>query len=324
MEIIKGAENFPEKYKKKVHLALGNFDGVHLGHQEVILNSVKSADKNGGIGAALIFQPHPAKVINPDSNLMLLSDISMKSEKMASLGLDCLIIEPFDLSVASLTPEVFFKNYLLEKIGVKSLSTGFDYSFGRNAGGTTAQLKRWGEKYDFQITVTPPVTFNTTLISSSLIRKMIFEGNVKDASLFLNYYFYRKGKVVTGDGRGKILGLPTANLDIAKELILPGNGVYFTAVSLEGSLMFAATNIGVRPTFSTNRKTVEVNILDYEGNLYGKTLTVYFLEKVRDEVAFNEPAPLISQLKEDISYCRVLSKAYTGKFTSGFIDESHI
>ena len=320
MKVFKGAEKFPLEYHNKVHLALGNFDGVHRGHQEVLLNAFRSAKSEDEISAALIFTPHPAKVINPDSTLELLSDLKMKSEIISSLGLDCLIIEKFDLGVASMAPEHFFREYLLEKIAVKSLSTGFDYSFGKNAGGTTAQLKKWGEEYGFNLTIAPPVTYENTLISSSLIRKMIYEGDIKRASDYLNYYFYREGEVVKGDGRGKKLGFPTANLDINPELILPGNGVYFTAVSFDGKIMFAATNIGLRPTFSSDRKTVEVNIIDYIGDLYGKRLTVYFLEKIRDEVAFSDANPLIKQLKEDIKYCRKLTNFYSESFKTGFLE----
>ncbi len=320
MEIIRGVNNFPARYRGNVHLALGNFDGVHRGHQEVVYNAIKSAHKNDGISAALIFQPHPGKVINPHGNLMLLSDLEMKSEILAVLGLDCLITEPFNLKVASLSPETFFKFYLLNKIAVKSLATGFDYSFGSNAGGTIEDLQKWGKEYGFEMLVKKPVKIKDSLISSSLIRNMIRQGNVEEASLFLNYYFYRRGLVVPGDGRGKKLGFPTANLKISSELILPGNGVYFTALTIDGKKMFGATNIGKRPTFSKDDQTVEVHVMDYKGDLYGKNITVFFLKKIRDEIAFPGAETLVGQLKEDIECCRKLSRSFSEHFKTGLIE----
>jgi riboflavin kinase / FMN adenylyltransferase len=304
MQIIKGAESLPLNMKGKIYLALGNFDGVHIGHQAVISKAVAAAKKNNGISAALIFDPHPAKVINPAGNLQLLSDIELKAELFKSLGLDCMIVEKFNQKVAELTPEMFVNNFLWEKIKVRGVTTGFDYTFGRKASGHTDDLREFGNEIGFEVEVCPPVKVNETLVSSSLIRRLITEGEVEEASELLNYYYSRRGTVVAGDGRGKTLGYPTANIDLDPCMIRPGSGVYFTAVKIDGRLYYGAANIGRKPTFSSRDLTVEVNIMDYNGDLYGEILRVYFIKKIREEIAFTCAEELKKQLAVDVEQCR--------------------
>lgn len=308
MRIIKGMDNLPSEYRGQVYLALGNFDGVHMGHQEVIKTAVRVAKDNNGISAVLIFDPHPAKVINPGSKFSLLSDMDMKAEIFESLGLNCLIIEPFNKKIASLSPEEFLNICLRDKINVKGVITGFDYSFGKFAAGDTKSLKEWGRMSGFEVIVCSPVKAGERIISSSAIRKMVSEGKVEEASHFLNYYFYRRGEVVPGEGRGKKLGFPTANIQVDANLILPGEGVYFTVVKIGDQLLFGATNVGKCPTFSPRGVTMEVNIVDYSGDLYGKKITLYFIRRIRDEIAFSTSADLVQQLSADIELSRKMAE----------------
>ena len=300
MQIIKGFENIPPDYKDKLYVALGNFDGVHKGHQEVIKNTITLAANHNGISAAMVFEPHPAKVINPKSNIVLLSDINMKAKIFESLGIEVLVVENFDEYFASISPDDFIKKYLKEKLKVKGIVTGFDYTFGKKAEGTTEHLKKWGEQNDVIVLICPPVKAQGKVVSSSAIRKLITAGKVEEASYLLNYYFYRQGKVVSGDGRGKKLGYPTANIQLSPEIILPAEGVYYTIIEREGQLFAGATNVGKRPTFTSNNLTVETNILDFDENIYGEELTVYFIQRIREEKAFNTTEELKEQMSEDI------------------------
>jgi len=307
MQIIKGFENIPPSYKDKLYVALGNFDGVHKGHQEVIKNTINLAANLNGVSAAMVFEPHPAKVINPKSDIVLLSDITMKAKIFESLGIEVLVVENFDEYFASISPDDFVNKYLKEKLNVKGIVTGFDYTFGKKAEGTTEHLKKWGEQNGVKVLVCPPVKAQGRVVSSSAIRKLITAGKVEEASYLLNYYFYRQGKVVSGDGRGKKLGYPTANIKLSPDIILPAEGVYYTIIERQGQLFPSATNVGKRPTFSSNNLTVETNILDFNENIYGEELIVYFIQRIREEKAFNTTEKLIEQMSEDIKQTRKLA-----------------
>ncbi len=308
MQIINGIENLPNKCKNNIFIALGNFDGVHLGHQSVIKKTVQKAKGKNLLSGALIFEPHPAKIIYPGSNLQILTDVKMKADILTLLGLDYLIVEPFNSYIAQISPHKFLDIYIKDSINAKGVVTGFDYSFGKNALGNTQSLNKWGIENNVEIVVCPPVNIEGNIVSSSNIRGMLSEGKVKEASKFLNYYYYRYGEVVKGDGRGEKIGFPTANIKVAKELILPDKGVYYTIISKDDKLFYGATNVGIRPTFSSGELTVEVNILNFKSNIYGSDITVYFIEKIREEFAFSTVDALKKQLSRDIGIIRKLAQ----------------
>ncbi len=304
MRIIRGADNTPTACHGNIYLALGNFDGVHTGHQSVIKEAVRMAGDSGGVSAVLILDPHPANFFNPRGGVRLISDPDMKKELLAGLGLDYMIIEPFDLSLAGLSPEEFIMYYLKEKIKVKGVICGFDYSFGKNAGGDPFCLEEWSRRLSFELRVCPPVKINGKTVSSSNIRRLLAAGQIERASYLLNYHFYRTGIVIKGDGRGKTLGYPTANLLTNPQLILPEEGVYYTVTNLNGQMFLSATNIGSCPTFREGRISVETHILDFFDDLYGQDLTVYFIKKIRDEIAFADVEALTGQMEADIKQIR--------------------
>ncbi|NLI69407.1 MAG: bifunctional riboflavin kinase/FAD synthetase [Firmicutes bacterium] len=305
MQIVFGLDNLPSACRENIFLALGNFDGVHKGHQHVIRTAVEAARSCGGNSAALIFDPHPAHVVRPEGNLLLLSDLEAKGEILGALGLDYMIVEPFSEETSRFLPEEFVKIYLKGKIGVRGVIAGFDYTFGRGAAGNISHLKEWGDILDIDVRICSPVNVEGKQVSSSAIRELIVAGKVRQACKLLNYHYFRHGKVVPGAGRGKdLLGFPTANVSFDPSMVLPGKGVYCTIVKLDGQLFVGAANIGVRPTFPDQDLAVEINIVDYHGDLYGQILTVYFIDKIRDEIAFSSADELKMQIAADIETIR--------------------
>ncbi len=308
MQIINGIDNLPVKCKENIYLALGNFDGVHRGHQSVIKKTVEMAKEKNFFSGALVFEPHPAKIINPNSNLQIMTNVKMKADILTLLGIDYLIVEPFTGHIAQIPPHKFLDIYLKDRVNPKGVVTGFDYTFGKNADGNTERLIKWGQENNIEIEICPPINIEGNIVSSSIIRNMLLEGKVREASKYLNYYYYRYGEVVKGDGRGKKMGFPTANVKISKELILPGEGVYYTLIEKDEELFCGAGNIGMRPTFGSGELTLEVNILNFEGNIYGSEITVYFIEKIRDEFAFATVDDFKKQLSKDVDIIRKLAQ----------------
>ncbi len=308
MKVVHGMHKLPLASNHNLYLALGNFDGVHLGHQKIIRTAVEKAQKNNGASGALVFDPHPSKIISPEKDLQLISDLHIKSELLEKLGLDYMVVEPFSLEVAKMSPEDFLNKYLKGLVKVRGVVAGYNYSFGHRARGSSAFLAKWGKTEEIEVTVCPPVKMDRVPVSSSMVRGMIAAGRVDKAAQLLDYYFFRHGKVVPGRGRGKALGFPTANLAVASDLILPGEGVYFTLVKKDNSLLTGATNVGRRPTFGYDQLSVEVNILDFREDLYYRQMTVYFIKKIRDEIAFNRLEELKFQMDKDIRQVRRMSR----------------
>ncbi len=301
-------DTLPEVYKENLYLALGNFDGVHLGHQRVIETVIRKARENSGFSGALVFDPHPAKVISPKKELPLITDLQAKTGLMEKLGLDCIIVEPFTPEMARMHPDDFIKKYLKEIIKVKGIVAGYDYSFGYRARGDTEYLVEWGRKENIDVSVCPPVEVDREPVSSSHIREKVKKGEVEKAAGMLNYYFFQKGKVVSGKGRGRQLGYPTANIEISPELLLPAKGVYYTLVKKGDQSFPGATNVGQCPTFSSGNLTVEVHLLDFQDNLYGEYLTLYFIKKIRDEKTFSSFEELKMQLNRDVEQVKMMHR----------------
>ena len=302
MELINGIKRWAGVERRPLFLALGNFDGVHRGHQTIIRNAVKKAKAVTGCSAALIFDPHPSILLRPDHSIALLTGIVDRAELMSGLGLDYLIVEPFTEHLASLPAENFIQNILIEQFKVRGVVVGYDYSFGRGGQGSSQLMAQWGAKMGFSVDICPLVRFNQKIVSSSSIRSFILAGAVDEAAELLNYYFFRRGKVVTGSGIGKKMIYPTANINLPPNLIQPAKGVYLTAVSgaVSPGLAFGVTNVGERPTFSLEQAGVETYILDYKGDLYHQEICLYFLEKLRDTRAFSSPQLLKEQVTLDI------------------------
>ncbi|HHX87936.1 MAG TPA: bifunctional riboflavin kinase/FAD synthetase [Firmicutes bacterium] len=317
---VQGLEKWPEP-GRPLYLALGNFDGVHRGHQLILNRTVDMARQNGGVSAVLVFNPHPQALFKPDLPFSMLTDLHSKAELIAALGVDYLIIQKFNLQLASTPPEVFVNKYLWEKLKVSGVIIGEDYSFGREGQGTPFTMRRLAKKYGFSVEVCPLLKYNGRLASSSAIRELINSGAVSEASGLLNYYFFRYGQVVRGAGRGNQLLYPTANLKVSSGLLWPGKGVYLTAV--EGAaeqVCFGVTNVGGTPTFQQETMSVETHILSFNGRLYGKTLKIYFLERLREIISFNDPQDLKKQIARDISLASKILDTEYQLFRTGFLE----
>jgi riboflavin kinase/FMN adenylyltransferase len=299
MKIINGIENYKIQ-DKPVYLALGNFDGVHLGHKQLIDDMVTRAHNNNGISAALIFEPHPAAVLFPEKAPKLLVTPERKAELLEELGLDILIYTPFTLEVAKWTPEEFVKIILVNTLKIHEAFVGFNYSFGHKGAGTPKLLTELGLKHNFGVNIISQVTINDEIVSSSLIRKALEKGDIKKARNMLGRWPTVEGKVIEGEHRGRTIGFPTANLGVDSGLIVPGNGVYTARVVMDGNSFTSVVNIGSKPTFHIEYPiSIEAYIMNFSGNIYGKHLRLTLLNKIRDEQKFNGIEELVSQIKND-------------------------
>ena len=269
-------------------VAIGTFDGVHLGHREVIR----------GNDTVLTFDPHPMSVIRPEATPKLVMPFAIKRDLIAGLGVDELVVIPFDRDFASRSAEEFVEEELIGRLGAESVSVGENFRFGKGAKGTPEFLAE-----HLQTRVVPLVEAEGETISSSHIRGLVAAGEVKTAATFLGGPFLLEGEVVPGDKRGRELGMPTANIVPFDTLVTPGHGVY--AGWAHGHP--AAINVGVRPTFDTGRGLlVEAYLLDFEGDLYGETLRIAFVERMRGEKRFESVDALVAQMQRDVEQARAL------------------
>ena len=320
MEIINGVDRLPAEINS-LNLALGNFDGVHRGHQAIIKSAIKESKNSGGSSAALVFDPHPLIALRSDNQPALLTDLADRAEIFGELGLDYMIIQPFDSRFSQLSPEQFIRLVLIEKLRVNSVHVGADYTFGRKGAGSSDTLLFWGEKLNFKVHIQPMLLYNSKEVSSSTIRSLLLSGSVSEASDLLGYYFFRQGKIIKGHGVGKTLVYPTANIAANGRMIWPGKGVYLTAVTkLEEELLFGVTNVGSRPTFSDHKTAVETHIIDYRKEIYHQEIRLCFLEKLRNTKTFETPSELRKQIFQDIETSRSLIKqfkeSYNGRWQS--------
>lgn len=299
MQLIYGVENYIKR-DKPLYLALGNFDGVHKGHQELIKKIVQKAEANGGLAAAFIFDPHPIKVIRPEKAPKLLVTSERKAKLMAELGLDILIYQSFTHDISCWTPEHFVQEILIDKLAVKEVFVGFNYSFGYKGQGSPELLSRLGEKLDFEVNVTEPVEVKGHLVSSSLIRQLLKVGEIKNAIAMLGNKPMLEAKIVRGENRGASIGFPTANLEVNQELMSPGSGVYAGQIIIKNTPYKCVVNIGTKPTFHEDYPlTVEAHIIDFKEDIYGEEIELFFIDKIRDEKKFLNIDQLVEQIRQD-------------------------
>lgn len=288
----------------KLVVGLGNFDGVHIGHQKLIFELVALAKEVEGTPAVFTFHPHPLAVLNPENGPPLLLSQESKQKFIARLGVDILLLVPFDVIFASLSPEDFIKTVLHEELGARGVVVGYNYTFGHRGLGTPALLEEMSSRYGYQVRVVPPVMVEGQAVSSTLIRGLLMKGEVAEAASFLGYYPFMEGQVVAGEKRGSTLGFPTANLDIDQTLLVPANGVYSAKVHIDGETYFGVANIGVKPTFQGKIRNIEVHLLDFYQDLYGKNIKVSFTRRLREEKRFKTSSDLVEQIERDILEAR--------------------
>ncbi|MGB2712178.1 MAG: bifunctional riboflavin kinase/FAD synthetase [Conexibacter sp.] len=275
-------------------VAIGEFDGVHLGHRAVI----------EGSDTVLTFEPHPLAVIRPDAAPKLLTTLERKAELVAGLGVEELVVIPFDDAFAHRSAEEFVDGVLVERLQATHVAVGENFRFGHRAQGDTALLRAEAR---FEARVVPLVEVEGEVVSSSHIRGLVLAGEVDQAAVFLGSPFAMRGEVVTGDRRGRELGFPTANLVPDQSLIQPGHGIYAARAAFDGEVRCAAVNVGVRPTFKTDLVVlVEAYLLDWQGDLYGRELTIEFLTRLRGERRFASAEALVAQMQRDVEDARAV------------------
>jgi len=284
-------------------VALGNFDGVHLGHRQLFRHLVAASSRFGCPAVVLTFTPHPLKFLAPDNAPLLLNTPAEKRRLIAASHVDYLIEYPFTADLAAMSPMEFVADILLAKLKIKALIVGYDYAFGKNRCGDTQFLKTSGGQHGFDVDVLQPVGDDGVPYSSTMVREMLMAGNVSDAVVLLGRQYNIEGVVVHGDKRGTKLGFPTANLQTDKEL-LPLAGVYAVKVRHGEEEYSGVVNLGVRPTFNGVRSSVEVYLLDYSGQLYGESLRIYFVERLRGERKFSSVSELVEAITVDIDKAR--------------------
>jgi riboflavin kinase/FMN adenylyltransferase len=286
-------------------LAIGVFDGVHAGHRYLLKQLQKRAAEKHLLSGVLTFNPHPQSVLHPDDQLPWLSNLEDRVTTLQQLGVNIVAVLTFTPELAQLTAQDFMS--LLKKyLKMRGIMVGPDFALGRGGEGNISLLRTLGNQMEFSVEVISPYTINGELVSSTLIRQALIQGDMKRVEKLMGHHFYLRGKVITSDKRGRALGFPTANLELKPQQALPNNGIYATITHVDGKQFPSATNIGTRPTFGEGRKMVENHLLNYKGNLYSKEIMVEFVQKLRDEKRFASSEELKTQIEKDVRKVQAL------------------
>ena len=310
MDIYTNISDIPGPFPRAA-VTIGNFDGVHLGHQILFSEVVSRAYRNKGTSVAVTFEPHPLKVVRPDIGLKLISTLEQKKELIALANIDVLIILPFTREFANTPAETFVDQVLLKAIGVRDLVVGYDYAFGKSRQGDIPFLKEQGKAKGFTVSVVEPYYVEGMLASSTKIRELVGLGKMKDVKKLLGRYYQIRGEVKMGQQRGgPLLGFPTANLAIAEEDLCPRLGVYVTQVIYDGKCYGGVLNIGYNPTFAGSGLSAETHIFDFNQDIYGKPIKINLLRFLREEKKFSGPGELAAQIALDVADAKkVLAEA---------------
>jgi len=299
MEIIRGLGNLNKSYPNTV-LTIGNFDGVHLGHQKILSMVMKEARARKGTPIVMTFDPHPMKVLAPERDVRLLITFEEKVLLIKRAGVRVLLSIPFTKEFANMLPEQFITDVLVNKIRAKAIIIGSQYVFGKHKKGTIDLLRRRGKKYGFSVHAVRHAKVHGHIVSSSSIRALLMKGAMKEVSLFLGRAYSIEGKVIRGKGRGqKILHIPTANITTPVE-ISPKEGVYAVRIGWKGNIFNGVANIGKNPTFGDADVSYEVHLFNFSGNLLGENLRIYFMDRIRNEQTFPDPESLEKRIREDM------------------------
>jgi len=314
MKVYETWQNINKKYPNLL-VGLGNFDGVHLGHKKLICELVAAAKKKCGQSLIFTFHPHPTTVLSPQAAPPLLLTPQTKESMIASLGVDIFLRAPFTAGFARTLPAAFIEQVLVQSLGAHTVFVGYNHTFGHKGQGDARLLKKYSQKYGYELHVIPPVVINNRVVSSTLVRQLLKDGKVYEASKYLGYFPFIEGMVVTGDKRGSKLGFPTANLEPDGKVLIPANGVYSVQVPIDGHVFLGVANVGVRPTFHGQgvKPNIEVHLLDFEGDLYHKFIQVYFINRLRREKHFASMDELVAQIEQDIQKAREIHTYDTKK-----------
>ncbi len=289
----------------KAALTIGNFDGVHLGHQALFRKVVEISRDTGGDKVALTFHPHPMKVLRPDNPPKLISTLEQKVELIMAAGIDHLVCLPFTREFAKTTASDFVEGILWRRLGVLDLVVGYDYACGKGRQGDIEFIKNMGSRLGFRVHVVPPVKIDGKIVSSTAIRELVKQGDMKEVRKMLGRYYQIRGVVRKGKKRGgPVVGFPTANLAINREDLCPKPGVYAVQVLHGESCYGGVINIGYNPTFGDNKLGAEVHIFDFNRDIYGHEIKVNLVARIRDEKRFSGPQELAAQISTDIEKAR--------------------
>jgi riboflavin kinase/FMN adenylyltransferase len=300
MEIIRKARDFDRSFKNPV-LTLGNFDGVHLGHQRIFQRVREKTRETGGESIAYTFEPHPLQLLKPEREPFLLLPMTERLRLIEEMGIDVVICARFTREFANLSAEEFVRNILHEQIRVRQVFVGQNTTFGRDREGSVSLLKEFGRRFGFAVEAVEAVEVGGVVVSSSRIRRLVRQGDVGEAAEMLGRYPLILGEVIHGHGRGAgKLGFPTANLNPPAAILFPKPGIYAVWAVYEGQRFPAVANLGWNPTFHDQKFSVEVHILNFDEDIYGQPLRVEFVERLRDEITFQGPGELIVQIKKDV------------------------
>lgn len=291
-------------------LTIGNFDGQHLGHQALIEAVVNAAREQEGTALVLTFSPHPYQFFRPDVEFLFLTSQDRKLAWFEAMGIQMVVMLEFNAALANLTPERFIFDILRDRLGVRTLLVGEHFVFGKNRKGTTEILRTLGPQANFQVKTVSPMLVDGQIVSATRIRKLILDGQVREANAYLGRAYSLGGTVISGKNLGADLGYPTANFHPPRGRVLPADGVYATRARVNGRWFDAATYIGVRPTVDRGARLVEVHILDQVLSLYEQDLEVEFIERVRGDVAFPSVEALTAQIQSDVEAVREILGAH--------------
>lgn len=304
MELIRGLHNIKQNHHGCL-LTIGKFDGVHLGHQSVLKQLVLKAKLMTLPSTVMVFEPQPEELFSPQKAPARLSRLREKYREIAKLGIDRLLCVRFSRQFSRITAEHFVKDLLVDKLGVKFLVVGDDFKFGRDRLGDFGFLQMAGKNADFDVVSTESFMVNDCRISSTAIRQALFNGQLEDAKNMLGKRFYVEGKVVAGEQNGRRIGFPTANLPL-KRASSPIRGVFAAIIHIKDMRYKGVVNVGIRPTLGGSQMQLEAHLFDFNGDLYGRSLTVEFVTKIRDEIKFTNLSALQIQIKKDAEQAKML------------------
>lgn len=308
MVIIKEPGDLKDK-KGDIILTIGNFDGVHLGHQKILKAVAECAQRLDMTSVAITFDPHPVRVLAPERGLRLITPFAEKVRLMGIYGIDIVLCIEFSRDFSNIKPDDFISDVIIGKLGACEVIVGHNYAFGRGKKGTTELLRRRGKKHGFNVRVIRNARLFSDVVSSSRIRSLLLRGRVCEASWLLGRPYMIGGKVIQGAGRGnRLLNIPTANISTSYELV-PKEGVYAVKIGLGDTIFDGVANIGRNPTFGENLMSYEAHIFDFSGDILNKDIRVYFIDRVRDERTFPDISALHGGIMKDIEFAREIMRA---------------
>ena len=302
MKIYRSIEDYDED--KRSVVTIGTFDGIHLGHQKILSRLIKSSKNKDLNSVVLTFFPHPRIILNKYNEVKMIDTLDEKIIHLNEIGIDSLVIHPFDKNFSLLSANQFIKDFLVDKLKIKHIIIGYDHRFGKGREASVTDLKNYADDYDFTVEEIKAQEIEKITVSSTKIRNSINQGDIKTTEKYLWRSVNLTGKIVKGDGLGKKINYPTANIFIEETYkIIPKDGVYLVETIIEDKLFNGMMNIGHRPTIGTNVKSIEVHLFNFNEDIYGKVISIKMISKIRDEKKFSSIEALKEQLVKDENYC---------------------